>query len=60
MATKPANIIAAPPLKSFASKLADAALEGKQLRENKAVKSTAKVQTIKAEDAGVVEETAEV
>jgi len=36
-----------------ASKLADAALEGKVLRENKAVKATAKVEEIKAEDAGV-------
>ena len=56
----PGNDDAIRSISLIASKLADAALEGKQLRENKAVKSTAKVQTIKAEDAGVVEETAEV
>ena len=51
----PGNDDAIRSIKLVASKLADAALEGKQLREAKAVKSSAKVETIKAEDAGVVE-----
>ncbi len=41
----------------IASKLADAILEGKQLRENKATQ-TKKIEAIKAEDAGVKEEAA--
>ena len=58
----PGNDDAIRSIKLIASKLADAALEGKQLREAKAVKTSAKVETIKAEDAGVEvkEETAEV
>ena len=48
----PGNDDAIRSIKLIASKLADAMLEGKQLRENKAAES-AKVQTIKAEDAGV-------
>ena len=40
-----------------ASKVADAIIEGKQLRENKAA-NTAKVEKISAEDAGVKEEVA--
>ena len=51
----PGNDDAIRSIKLVASKLADAALEGKQLREAKAVKSTAKVETITAEDAGVAE-----
>ena len=51
----PGNDDAIRSIKLVASKLADAALEGKQLREAKAVKSSAKVETIKAEDAGVAE-----
>jgi len=41
----------------IASKIADAILEGKQLRDNKATQ-TKKIEAIKAEDAGVKEETA--
>ena len=51
----PGNDDAIRSIKLVASKLADAALEGKQLREAKAVKSSAKVETITAEDAGVAE-----
>ncbi len=47
----PGNDDAIRSIKLIASKLADAVLEGKQLRENKAVGS--KAETIKAEDAGV-------
>ena len=47
----PGNDDAIRSIKLIASKLADAVLEGKQLRENKAV--GAKAETIKAEDAGV-------
>jgi small subunit ribosomal protein S2 len=53
----PGNDDAIRSIKLIASKLADAVLEGKQLRENKAV--GAKAETIKAEDAGVVETPAE-
>ena len=62
----PGNDDAIRSIKLIASKLAEAALEGKQLREAKAVKASSKVDTIKAEDAGVevkeekAEETAEV
>ncbi len=52
----PGNDDAIRSISLVASKLADAALEGKQLRENKAVKATTKVETIKAEDAGVTAE----
>ena len=60
----PGNDDAIRSIKLVASKLADAILEGKQLREAKATKTTSKVETIKAEDAGVeaevkAEETAE-
>lgn len=51
----PGNDDAIRSVKLIASKLADAILEGKQLRENKATETT-KIQKIKAEDAGVVEE----
>lgn len=50
----PGNDDAIRAIKLVAGKLADAALEGKQLRENKAV-TTAKVEEIKAEDANVEE-----
>lgn len=42
-------------IKLITARLADAVLEGKQLRENNADK-TAKIEEIKAEDAGVVSE----
>ena len=48
----PGNDDAIRAIKLVCSKLADAVLEGKQLRENKA-NQMAKVQSIKAEDAGV-------
>jgi len=48
----PGNDDAIRSIKLIASKLADAILEGKQLRENKAAE-TVKLQQIKAEDAGV-------
>ena len=51
----PGNDDAIRSVQLIASKLADAVLEGKQLRENKAA-NTAKVEEIKAEDAGVKEE----
>ena len=54
----PGNDDAIRSIKLICSKLADAVLEGKQLRENKA-NQMAKVQAIKAEDAGVTEESAE-
>ncbi len=50
----PGNDDAIRAIKLIASKLADAVLEGKQLRENKA--AGAKAESIKAEDAGVTEE----
>ncbi len=53
----PGNDDAIRSIRLIASKLADAVLEGKQLKENKAV--GAKAETIKAEDAGVVEAPAE-
>lgn len=52
----PGNDDAIRSIKLVCSKLADAILEGKQLRENKA-NQIQKIQSIKAEDAGVVEET---
>ncbi len=60
----PGNDDAIRAIRLIASKLADAILEGKQLRENKATQTT-KIEAIKAEDAGVaevaeVEESAEV
>ena len=51
----PGNDDAIRSVQLIASKLADAVLEGKQLRENKAA-NNAKVEEIKAEDAGVSEE----
>ena len=51
----PGNDDAIRSIKLITSKLADAVLEGKQLRENKA-NTTKKVETITAEDAGVTEE----
>ncbi len=51
----PGNDDAIRAIKLVCSKLADAVLEGKQLRENKA-NQMAKIQAIKAEDAGVKEE----
>ena len=51
----PGNDDAIRSIKLITSKLADAVLEGKQLRENKA-NQMAKVQSVKAEDAGVAEE----
>ena len=51
----PGNDDAIRSIKLIASKLADAALEGKQLRENKAVE-TVKIEKVNAEDAGVVAE----
>lgn len=53
----PGNDDAIRAISLVASKLADAALEGKKLRENKAVTAkSAKVEEIKAEDAGVTTE----
>lgn len=52
----PGNDDAIRSIKLISSKLADAILEGKQLRENKAAE-TAKIVEIKAEDAGVAAET---
>lgn len=54
----PGNDDAIRSIKLIASKLADAVLEGKQLRENKAA-STTKLEKISAKDAGVKEEKAE-
>ena len=54
----PGNDDAIRSIKLVASKLADAVLEGKQLKENKAV-STTKIEKISAKDAGVKEETVE-
>ena len=55
----PGNDDAIRSVKLVASKLADAVLEGKQLKEAKA--NTGKIESIKAEDAGVTaEETATV
>ncbi|MDD3236537.1 MAG: 30S ribosomal protein S2 [Candidatus Gastranaerophilales bacterium] len=54
----PGNDDAIRSIKLITSKLADAVLEGKQLRENKA-NQNAKVEAVKAEDAGVAEETNE-
>ena len=51
----PGNDDAIRSVKLIASKIADAIIEGKQLRENKAAKS-AKIEKINAEDAGVVKE----
>ena len=51
----PGNDDAIRSIKLITSKLADAVLEGKQLKENKA-NTTAKIEEIKAEDAGVVVE----
>ncbi len=51
----PGNDDAIRAIKLVCSKLADAVLEGKQLRENKA-NQMAKIQSVKAEDAGVEEE----
>lgn len=51
----PGNDDAIRSVKLIASKLADAILEGKQLRENKAAE-TVKIEKISAKDAGVVEE----
>ena len=51
----PGNDDAIRSVKLVASKLADAILEGKQLRENKAAE-TSKIEKIEAKDAGVVEE----
>lgn len=53
----PGNDDAIRSIKLIASKLADAVLEGKELRENKAAE-TKKIEKISAKDAGVVEETA--
>ncbi|MBO7673062.1 30S ribosomal protein S2 [bacterium] len=53
----PGNDDAIRSIKLIVSRLADAVLEGKQLRENKA-NQTAKIEEIKAEDAGVAEVTA--
>ena len=55
----PGNDDAIRSIKLVASKLADAALEGKQLREAKAVKTSSKIEAIKAEDAGITEEVKE-
>lgn len=54
----PGNDDAIRSIKLITSKLADAVLEGKQLRENKA-NEVKKVEKISAEDAGVAEEKAE-
>ena len=51
----PGNDDAIRSVKLISSKLADAILEGKQLRENKAVE-TVKIEKISAKDAGVTEE----
>ena len=51
----PGNDDAIRSVKLIASKLADAILEGKQLRENKAAE-TSKIEKIEAKDAGVIEE----
>lgn len=51
----PGNDDAIRAIKLICSKLADAVLEGKQLRENKA-NQMSKIQAVKAEDAGVAEE----
>ena len=51
----PGNDDAMRSIKLITSRLADAVLEGKQLRENKAV-NTKKIETISAKDAGVEEE----
>ena len=51
----PGNDDAIRSIKLVCSKLADAVLEGKQLRENKA-NQMSKIQSIKAEDAGVSED----
>lgn len=51
----PGNDDAIRSIKLITSKLADAILEGKELRENKAV-GTVKIEKIGAKDAGVVEE----
>lgn len=51
----PGNDDAIRSIKLIASKLADAVLEGKQLRENKAAE-TSKIEKISAKDAGVEEE----
>lgn len=53
----PGNDDAIRSIKLISSKLADAILEGKQLRENKATE-TVKIEKIEAADAGVVEEVA--
>lgn len=53
----PGNDDAIRSIKLITSKLADAVLEGKQLRENNA-NQKAKIEEIKAEDAGVTEEAA--
>ncbi len=55
----PGNDDAIRSIKLVASKLADAALEGKQLREAKAVKTSSKIEAIKAEDAGITDEVKE-
>lgn len=55
----PGNDDAIRSVKLIAAKLADAVLEGKQLRENKATE-TVKIEKIKAEDAGVKSEDAAV
>ncbi len=54
----PGNDDAIRAIKLICSKLADAVLEGKQLRENKA-NQMSKIQSIKAEDAGVSEKLSE-
>ncbi len=51
----PGNDDAIRSIKLITSKLADAVLEGKQLKENKAT-ATVKIEKIEAKDAGVVEE----
>ena len=51
----PGNDDAIRSVKLIASKLADAVLEGKELRANKATEGK-KLESIKAEDAGVTEE----
>ncbi len=51
----PGNDDAIRSIKLITSKLADAVIEGKQLKENKA-NTTAKIEEIKAEDAGVAAE----
>ena len=50
----PGNDDAIRSVKLIASKLADAVLEGKQLKEAKA--NSGKIESIKAEDAGIAEE----